>query len=148
VSVTVTPWVSMVFGPSREGLQESVGSGLWLELYKPGIFPASGHSGIHLRHFHLQDKSFPIFHRQCLPRYSRSSCFLESMTYKQHPPYSSIICVYAFLLFFLFLLCIFLNYISNAIPKVPPPLPYPPIPIFWPWHSPVLGHITFAWPTE
>jgi hypothetical protein len=30
-----------------------------------------------------------------------------------------------------FLLCIFVNYISNAIPKVSPPtLPYPPIPIF------------------
>jgi hypothetical protein len=51
-----------------------------------------------------------------------------------------------FLFFFLFfLLRIFFNYISNAIPKVPPPqLPYPLIPIFWPWHSPVLGHITFA----
>jgi hypothetical protein len=37
------------------------------------------------------------------------------------------------LLFFSFLLHIFLNYISNAISKVPhtlPPLPYPPIPIF------------------
>jgi hypothetical protein len=49
-----------------------------------------------------------------------------------------------------FLLHIFLNYISNAIPKVPHtlphPLPYPPIPIFWPWRSPVLGHIKFACP--
>jgi hypothetical protein len=26
-------------------------------------------------------------------------------------------------------------------PYPPPPLPYPPIPNFWPWHSPVLGHI-------
>jgi hypothetical protein len=38
-------------------------------------------------------------------------------------------------LFFFFLLRIFLNYISNAIPKVPhtlpPPLPYPLIPIFF-----------------
>ena len=25
-----------------------------------------------------------------------------------------------------------------------PPLPYPPTPTFWPWHSPVLGHIKFA----
>jgi hypothetical protein len=53
-----------------------------------------------------------------------------------------------FFVFCFFLLSIFLNYISNAIPKVPhtlpPPLPYPPIPIFWPWHSPVLGHIKFA----
>jgi hypothetical protein len=49
-----------------------------------------------------------------------------------------------------FLLRIFLNYISNAIPKVPhpppPPLPYPCIPTFWPWRSPVLGHIKFASP--
>ena len=50
------------------------------------------------------------------------------------------------LFFFLNLLRIFLNYISNAIPKVPhilPPLPYPPTPTSWPWRSPVLGHITF-----
>jgi hypothetical protein len=26
--------------------------------------------------------------------------------------------------------------------------PYPPIPIFWPWHSPVLGHIKFACPMD
>jgi hypothetical protein len=49
-----------------------------------------------------------------------------------------------------FLFRIFLNYISNAIPKVPhtlpTPLPYPPIPIFWTWRSPVLGHIKFACP--
>ena len=28
---------------------------------------------------------------------------------------------------------------------IPSPLPYPPIPTFLPWHSPVLGHIKFAW---
>jgi hypothetical protein len=53
------------------------------------------------------------------------------------------------LYFFPFLLGIFLIYISHAIPKVPhtlPPLPYPPTPTFWPWHSPVLGHIKFASP--
>ena len=47
-----------------------------------------------------------------------------------------------------FLLGIFLIYISNAIPKVPhtlPPLPYPPTPTSWPWRSPVLRHIKFAW---
>jgi hypothetical protein len=51
--------------------------------------------------------------------------------------------------YFIFLLGIFLVYIFNAIPKVPiptPPLPYPPTPPFWPWHSPVLGHIKFASP--
>ena len=55
--------------------------------------------------------------------------------------------------FFLFLnfylIRYFYIYISNSIPKVPhtlPPLPYPPIPTFWPWRSPVLGHIKFACP--
>jgi hypothetical protein len=55
----------------------------------------------------------------------------------------------AFFFFNIFLLCIFLIYISNAIPKVPhspPPFPYPPTPTFWPWRSPVLGHIKFASP--
>jgi hypothetical protein len=49
-----------------------------------------------------------------------------------------------------FLLGIFLVYIFNAIPKVPhthpPPTPYPPTPPFWPWGSPVLGHMKFASP--
>jgi hypothetical protein len=51
-------------------------------------------------------------------------------------------------IFLIFLLGIFLIYISNAIPKVPhtPPPLYPPTPTFWPWHSPVLGHIKFASP--
>jgi hypothetical protein len=31
-------------------------------------------------------------------------------------------------------------------PYPPPPIPYPPTPPFWPWHSPVLGHIKFASP--
>jgi hypothetical protein len=55
-----------------------------------------------------------------------------------------------FLFYFLFfLLGIFLVYIFNAIPKVPhtlPPIPYPTTPPFWPWRSPVLGHIRFASP--
>jgi hypothetical protein len=29
---------------------------------------------------------------------------------------------------------------------IPTPTPYPPTPTFWPWHSPVLGHIKFASP--
>jgi hypothetical protein len=45
----------------------------------------------------------------------------------------------------LFLLDIFLIYISNVIPNSPIPspalLPYPLTPTSWPWHSPVLGHI-------
>jgi hypothetical protein len=51
--------------------------------------------------------------------------------------------------YFFFKLGIFLVYIFNAIPKVPhthPPMPYPPTAPFWPWRSPVLGHIKFASP--
>jgi hypothetical protein len=36
---------------------------------------------------------------------------------------------------------------SKSTPYPLPPLPYPPTPPFWPWHSPVLGHIKFARPT-
>jgi hypothetical protein len=51
--------------------------------------------------------------------------------------------------FKIFLLGIFLIYISNTIPKVPhtpPPLPYPLTPTSRPWHSPILRHIKFASP--
>jgi hypothetical protein len=54
-----------------------------------------------------------------------------------------------FLFLNIFLLRIFLNYISNAIPKVPhtpPPTPLPTHSQFWPWRSPVLRHIKFACP--
>jgi hypothetical protein len=54
------------------------------------------------------------------------------------------LCSFLFLKYFL--LHIFLNYISNAIPKAPHTLPHPPTPTFWLWHSPVLGHIKFACP--
>jgi hypothetical protein len=36
--------------------------------------------------------------------------------------------------------------LSQKSPIPPPPLPYPPTPTFWPWRSPVLGHIKFAGP--
>ena len=53
------------------------------------------------------------------------------------------------ILFFL-KLGIFLVYIFNAIPKVPHTLPSTSLPthshFFWPWRSPVLGHIKFASP--
>jgi hypothetical protein len=51
-----------------------------------------------------------------------------------------------FFIYFVFLLGIYFIYISNAIPKVPHPLPHPPTPTSWPWHSPVLGQIKFASP--
>jgi hypothetical protein len=41
---------------------------------------------------------------------------------------------------------LYLECYPKSPPYPPPPLPYPPIPIFWPWHSPVLGHIKFACP--
>jgi hypothetical protein len=58
-------------------------------------------------------------------------------------------------LFLFFVFNIFYYYVFSSItfrvlsqkfPIPSPPLPYPPIPIFWPWHSPVLGHIKFACP--
>jgi hypothetical protein len=34
--------------------------------------------------------------------------------------------------------------LSQKSPIPTPPIPYPPTPPFWPWCSPVLGHIQFA----
>ena len=51
--------------------------------------------------------------------------------------------------FLIFLLGIFLIYISNAIPKFPNTLPLTPLPAtptFWHWRTPVLTHIKFARP--
>jgi hypothetical protein len=36
--------------------------------------------------------------------------------------------------------------LSKKSPIHSAPLPYPPTPTFWPWRSPVLGHIKFASP--
>jgi hypothetical protein len=89
----------------------------------------------------------------CSKNSEQGQSWMEQDTYlhealKQHWSSSYLI---SFFFFFLFLLLgIFLVYIFNAIPKVPhthpPPVPYPPTPPFWPWHSPVLGHIKFASP--
>ena len=50
----------------------------------------------------------------------------------------------------LFLIRYFLHLLFKCYPKSPPylphPLPYPPTPTSWPWHSPVLSHIKFARP--
>jgi hypothetical protein len=51
---------------------------------------------------------------------------------------------------------IFIRYFPHlyfqCYPKVPhtlpPPLPYPPTPTFWPWCSPILGHIKLASPMD
>jgi hypothetical protein len=55
---------------------------------------------------------------------------------------------------FFFFFNIFIRYFPHlhfqcypqSPPYPPPPLPYLPTPTFWPWNSPVLGHIKFAWP--
>jgi hypothetical protein len=57
--------------------------------------------------------------------------------------FASNLFIYLFIYLY-FLLGIFLIYISNAIPKVPHTLPTTPT--FWPWRSPVLGHIKLASP--
>jgi hypothetical protein len=56
-----------------------------------------------------------------------------------------------FFLFFSF--SIFIRYLAHLhfqcytkSPSYPPQLPHPPTPPFWPWRSPVLGHIKFACP--
>jgi hypothetical protein len=59
------------------------------------------------------------------------------------------LCLYGALFFFnIFYYYVFSSFtfrmLSQKSPIPSPPLPYPPIPIFWPWRSPVLGHIKFA----
>jgi hypothetical protein len=82
--------------------------------------------------------------------FSFISPFSQSMSYPSHFLLYRTILVWVNFIFFNILLGIFLIYISNATPKVPHtlhhPLPYPPTPTFWPWHSPVLEHIKFASP--
>jgi hypothetical protein len=64
-------------------------------------------------------------------------------------------------LFFFFFNWVFSSFtfsmLSQRSPIPTPPIPYPPTPLFWPWRSPVLGHIKFAnpmglslqwWPTR
>jgi hypothetical protein len=48
-------------------------------------------------------------------------------------------------MFFCFLIRYFPYLHSHCYPKSPP-YPPPPTPTSWPWHSPVLRHIKFAWP--
>jgi hypothetical protein len=59
---------------------------------------------------------------------------------------TSLATIYCILFYIYFLLLgIYVIYISNAIPKVPNtlphPLPHPPTPTSWQWHSPVQRHI-------
>jgi hypothetical protein len=61
---------------------------------------------------------------------------------------------YLFIFFYFFSFSIFIRSLAHLhfqcytkSPAYPPtPFPYPPTPPFWPWHSPVLGHIKFACP--
>jgi hypothetical protein len=58
--------------------------------------------------------------------------------------------IFSIILFFIFFITYFPQLHFQCYPKSspcpPPPLPYPPIPTFWPWHSPVLGYIKFVCP--
>jgi hypothetical protein len=55
-----------------------------------------------------------------------------------------------FLYFFKFFYWVFSSFtfpmLSQKSPIPSPPLPYPHTPTSWPWCSPVLRHIKFAWP--
>jgi hypothetical protein len=57
---------------------------------------------------------------------------------------------FLFFFYFYFLIRYFLDLhfqcYSKSPPYLPPPLPYPPTPTSWPWHSPVLRHIKCARP--
>jgi hypothetical protein len=56
---------------------------------------------------------------------------------------------HSFVLSSIFLITYFPHLHFQCYPKslrYPPPIPYPPTPPFWPWRSPVLGHIKFASP--
>jgi hypothetical protein len=82
--------------------------------------------------------------------YPQSKCFNLCQIYLWY--YCLLVCFFAFLSFscFLFLIRYFPHLHFQCYLKSPPyPLPlipYPPTPPFWPWHSPVLGHIKFASP--
>jgi hypothetical protein len=119
---------------------------LWNSLYRPGwpwtqksaclCLPSAGIKGI-CHHSPAQG----ILRKLIWPlNTSRSSDNRYSCGLK--------ICYWTFIYFFIS----FFYYVFSSItfPKLsqksPPPLPYPPIPIFWPWRSPVLGHIKFKWP--
>jgi hypothetical protein len=83
-----------------------------------------------------------------LPSHSSvMDCHLED---EIDPLLLKVFLVTVFFLFCFFKLGIYFIYISNAIPKVPHllpnPLPHPPTPTSWPWHSPVLRQIKLARP--
>jgi hypothetical protein len=59
------------------------------------------------------------------------------------PPFS--LCFFKNIFYYVFSSITF-PMLSQKSPIPSPPLPYPPIPTFWPWRSPVLGHIKFACP--
>jgi hypothetical protein len=65
--------------------------------------------------------------------------------------FDSLFCCCCCFLYFLFLIRYFLHlhfkcYSQSSLYPPPALLPNPPTPAFWPWHSPVLGHMIFARP--
>jgi hypothetical protein len=105
----------------------------------------SGQQGLKLTELKtLRTESFPWElscqqDRDRIPKSPSFSAVLKMLTLSVR---LSNTCVFCFSFSF-FLLDIFCIYISNAISAL---LPYPPTPVSWPWHSPVLGHIKFAIP--
>jgi hypothetical protein len=60
--------------------------------------------------------------------------------------YKGIHLVYFYLFIYYVFSSITFPMLSQKSPIPSPPLPYPPTLTFWPWRSPVLGHIKFASP--
>jgi hypothetical protein len=51
-----------------------------------------------------------------------------------------------FIFYFYYVFSSFIFPMLSQKSPIHPPLPYPSTPTFWPWRSPVLGHIKFASP--
>jgi hypothetical protein len=102
----------------------------------------------------------PLPHGSCLKVQALSCCSspmlpAETFMYKSSetvsPDKLSLLYVASIMVFcFVFLIRYVPHLHFQCYPKSPPypppPLPYPPTPPFWPWRSPVLGHIKFASP--
>jgi hypothetical protein len=129
---------------------------------RPRAFPPSdGQLGHLLLHMQLETRALGVLiSSYCFSSYRVADPFSFLGTFSssstggpvfhpiddcEHPP------LYLFFFFFhIFYYYVFssitFRMLSQKYPIPFPSLPYPPIPIFWPWHSPVLGHIKFASP--
>jgi hypothetical protein len=105
--------------------------------------------------------SLKIVHLACMGQHGlgmRSLFLRRSPTTKLQPSEVSLptaiqVCNHSFFFKFLkifFIITYFpqlhLECYPKSLPYPPPHFPTHPFPFFWPWHSPVLGHIKFACP--